>query len=122
MTMLERIGSYEKEKSKKALDMLLRDRENEFKELAQVILHRVPGSKVPILNWEQFILCFCLDVSKAFKSWSGEIELEKNSETKALTLLRQLARDKSAMIHLTHLLNIAYDLAEEFKIIYRRLE
>lgn len=122
MTMLERIGSYEKEKSKKALDMLLRDRKNEFKELAQVILHRVPGSKVPIPNWEQFILCFCLDVNKAFKSWSGEIELEKNLETKTLTIMRQLTREKSAMIHLTHFLNIAYDLAEEFKIIYRRLE
>jgi len=39
-----------------------------------------------------------------------------------LTLLRQLSKDKSSMIEVTHLLNIAYTLAKEFKAIYKRIE
>jgi ribulose bisphosphate carboxylase small subunit len=46
----------------------------------------------------------------------------QNSDLKALTILRQLSRDQSSMNQVTHLLNIAFDLAEEFKIIYRRLK
>lgn len=122
MAMLQRLGSFEKEKSKKALGMLLVDRKNEFRELALVILHKTPSSKQPIENWEEFILCFCLDVANAFKSWSGQAELEQNSEIKTLTILRQLTRNRTAMVHMTKLLNIAYDLAEEFKVIYKRLE
>ncbi|MEX0640227.1 MAG: hypothetical protein WD018_03265 [Nitrosopumilaceae archaeon] len=41
---------------------------------------------------------------------------------KALTIIRQLARGKLTMNELTHLLNISYTLAEEFKAIYKRLK
>jgi len=64
---------------------------------------------------------FCLDVCDALKTWSGDEELSTNSPQKALTILRQLSRDKKSMNQLSHLMNISYDLAEEFKEIYRRL-
>jgi hypothetical protein len=103
----------------KALGMLLIDRKNEFRELSKMIMPKTLTH--PIKNWEQFVLNFCLDVSEAFNTWSGDINLNPNSPQKALTILRQLSRDKTSMTQLSHLMNISYDLAEEFKVIYSRL-
>ena len=110
---------FDEEKIPKALDMLLIDRKNEFRELSNMILPKTLSNSVK--NWEQFVLNFCLDVSEAFKTWSGDVDLNPNSPQKALTILRQLSREKTSMTQLSHLLNISYDLAEEFKEIYRRL-
>lgn len=109
------------EKAKQALDMLLIDRKNEFRELTELLL-RTPKSMKPIPNSEQFVLNFCLDVNDAFKTWSGQTELSINSSLKALTILRQLSRDKTTMNQLAHLLNISYTIADEFREIYRRLK
>ncbi len=109
------------EKIKQALGMLLIDRRNEFRELSEVLL-RTPKSMEPVPNSEQFILNFCLDVNEAFKAWSGQMDLSINSTQKALTILRQLSRDKTTMNQLVHLLNLSYTLADEFKEIYRRLK
>ncbi len=121
MSLLTHMGLYDESRAKKALDMLLVDRKNEFRELAGVIL-RTGSSKESIKNWEFFILNFSLDVSEAFKIWSGQASITQNSDLKALTILRQLARGKTQMNQMTHFLNIAYSLAEEFKVIYRRIE
>jgi len=110
---------FDEVKIKKALDVLLVDRKNEFRELSNMIMPKTLSE--PIKNWEQFIMNFCLDVNEAFKTWSGEIRLNHNSPQKALTILRQLSRDKTSMNQLSHLLNISYSLAEDFKAIYRRI-
>ena len=102
-----------------SLSMLLVDRKNEFREIANMIIPKKTSE--PIKNWEHFVLKFCLDVNESFKSWSGSSPLNPNSPQKALTILRQLSRNKKSMTQLSHLLNISYDLAEEFKEIYRRL-
>ena len=112
-------SNYDEEKIHQALDMLYIDRKNEFRELSNMVLPKT--STEPIQNWEEFVLSFCLDVNDAFKTWSGELKLSPNSPQKALTILRQLSRNKTSMIQLSHLMNISYDLAEEFKEIYRRL-
>jgi hypothetical protein len=106
-------------KINQALDMLLMDRKNEFRELSNMVLPKTLSE--PIKNWEQFVMNFCLDVNEAFKTWSGDMALNPNSPQKALTILRQLSRDKKNMTQLSHLMNISYDLGEEFKEIYRRL-
>jgi hypothetical protein len=113
---------FEKALSKEALDMLLIDRRNEFRELERVIFSSVPTSTNQIIDWEIFILNFCLDVNTAFKTWSGQEQLVSNSSIQALTIVRQLSKGKSTMNELTHLLNISYTLAEEFKEIYKRLK
>ena len=118
--LVKKLGQ-DDEKIKKALEMLLIDRGNEFRELSNVLL-RAPKSMAPISNSEQFILNFCLDVNEAFKTWSGEMELLIDSPQRALIILRQLSRDKTKMNELVHLLNLSYTLAEEFKEIYRRLK
>lgn len=118
--LVKKLGQ-DDEKIKQALEMLLIDRGNEFRELSNVLL-RAPKSMAPISNSEQFILNFCLDVNEAFKTWSGEMELLIDSPQRALIILRQLSRDKTKMNELVHLLNLSYTLAEEFKEIYRRLK
>ena len=110
----------EDEKIKQALDMLLIDRRNEFRELSAVLLKT--SKMEPIPNSEQFVLNFCLEVNEAFKTWSGQMDLSISSPQKALTILRQLSRDKTTMNQLAHLLNLSYTLADEFKEIYRRLK
>jgi len=110
----------EDEKIKQALDMLLIDRRNEFRELSAVLLKT--SKMEPIPNSEQFVLNFCLEVNEAFKTWSGQMDLSVNSPQKALTILRQLSRDKTTMNQLAHFLNLSYTLADEFKEIYRRLK
>lgn len=105
-------------RSKKALNMLLIDRKNEFRELVNVV-----KISISTKDWEEFILKLCLDVSDVFKAWAGREEIiSLQTANKTLTLLRQLSKDKSSMIEVTHLLNIAYTLAEEFKAVYRRIE
>ena len=119
MSILMHEGFTQK-RAKKALDMLILDRRNEFKELAETIMHRDPAVN-PIKDWEYFVLNFCLDVSKEFKSWVGQADISQNSDIKALTILRQLGRGKTSMNQIMRLLNTSYDLAEEFKVIYRRI-
>ncbi len=113
-------SEYKEEKIHQALDMLYIDRKNEFRELSQVLLNEKALKAMP--NWKEFVLNFSLDVEDAFKSWSGQSSLLVSSPQKALTLLRQLARDKTSMNQLAHLLNMSYNLSVEFKEIYRRLK
>ena len=122
MSILYNVVGFEPARTEKALEMLLNDRKNEFRELAEPIFALVPTSKGPIKKWEEFILNFCFEVDEAFKTWAGEKELIPNSALKALNILRQLSRNKKSMNQVTHLLNIAFNIAEEFKVIYRRIE
>ena len=108
-------------KIKQALDMLLIDRSNEFRELSGILLKTAKPFSYTSYS-EQFILNFCLDVNDAFKTWSGQTPLTVSSPQKALTILRQLSRDKNTMNQLAHLMNISYTLANEFMEIYRRLK
>ena len=111
---------YTEEKIRLALDMLYVDRKNEFRELALVLLNERAINSMN--NWREFVLNFSLDVEDAFHMWSGQISLSVNSPQKALTILRQLAHDKTSMNQLAHLLNMSYNLSVEFKEIYKRLK
>ncbi len=114
------IEEYDAGKIHQTLDMLYIDRKNEFRELALVLLNEKALKAMP--NWKEFVLNFCLDVEDAFKTWSGQNSLSVSSPQKALTLLRQLAHDKTSMNQLAHLLNLSYNISLEFKEIYKRLK
>jgi len=120
MTLIVQKG-FEEQNIKKALDMLMTDRKNEFRELSDVIFSNAPSSMGPIKEKEEFILNFCLDINEAFKSWSGEKNLEKTSPMMTLTLLRQISHGRKTMTQVAHLLSIAYIMAIEFEEIYKRL-
>lgn len=111
---------YDEDKVKQALDVLLLDRKNEFHEITMTLLKNPRHQTMD--HWEEFILNFCLDVDESFQTWSGNQSLSVSSPQKALTILRQLSRDKTSMNQLVHLLNISYNLSTEFKEIYRRIK
>ncbi len=113
-------AEYKEEKIRQALDMLYVDRKNEFRELSQVLLKEKALQSMN--HWKEFVLNFSLDVEKAFKTWSGQSDLLPSSPQKSLTILRQLAHDKTSMNQLAHLLNLSCNLSIEFKEIYRRLK
>lgn len=122
MGILENLEGFEPKKAKESLDMLLVDRSNEFKELA-----RGMGIPTTSTNWEHIILKFCLEFNGCFRVLTqveGPNDTTEDSHNKihqCMTLIRQIAHGKSNMIEITHLQNIAYTLAEEFKTIYKRL-
>ena len=113
-------AEYKEGKIAQALDMLYVDRKNEFRELSQVLLNEKALQVMP--HWKEFVLNFSLDVEEAFKAWSGQRSLSVGAPQKALTILRQLAHDKTSMNQLAHLLNLSCNLSCEFKEIYRRLK
>ncbi|MCH7967246.1 MAG: hypothetical protein IIB02_07535 [Thaumarchaeota archaeon] len=111
---------YESEKIQKALDMLYVDRVIEFRELSLVLLTEKALQSMP--HWKEFVLNFCMDVEEAFKTWTGKSNLTVKSPQKALTLLRQLAHDKTTMNQLTHMLNLSCTISIEFRELYKRLK
>lgn len=118
MYMLD-ADKYDGEKVQHALDMLYIDRKNEFRELSEVLLSE--KALKTMHNWREFVLNFSLGVEDAFRTWSGMSPLSPSSPQKALTLLRQLGRNKTSMNQLAHLLNLSYNISLEFKEIYKRL-
>ena len=110
---------YTEEKIQQALEILYVDRENEFRELSEVLLTEKAKS---MPNWKEFVLNFCLDVGDSFKTWTGQKPQSATSPQKALTLLKQLGKNVTSMNQLTHLQNISYNLSSEFKEIYKRLK
>jgi len=109
---------FEEQASIKALELLLIDRKNEFRELSNII-----GIPITEKCWEKIILKFCLDFDECFKAWAdGSIDLDHNTVHKSMTLIRQLAKGRTTMNELAHLENIAYTLAQEFKAVYKRLK
>ena len=111
---------YQEDKIKQALDMLYVDRVAEFRELSLELLPEKALQSMP--HWKEFVLNFCLDVEDAFKTWSGQSSLSVKSPQKALTLLRQLAHDKTSMNQLAQLLNLSCTISIEFKELYKRLK
>ncbi len=111
---------YTPEKIQKALDMLYVDRVIEFRELSLVLLTEKALQSMP--HWKEFVLNFCMDVEEAFKTWTGKSNLTVKSPQEALTLLRQLAHDKTTMNQLTHMLNLSCTISLEFKELYRRMK
>jgi len=111
---------YTEEKIHEALKILYTDRKNEFSELSQAFLGKKKLDEMS--NWKEFILNFCLDVADSFKTWTGQKPPSATSPQKALTILRQVGNGMTSMNKITHILNISYNLAMEFKEIYRRLK
>ena len=113
-------SGYDKEKIDEALELLYRDRKNEFHEISQAFLGKEKIGKIP--NWKEFVLNFCLDLRDSFKTWTNQKPPSSTSPQKALTILRQIGGGMKSMNELTKILNIAYSLAIEFEEIYKRIK
>lgn len=112
------LDNYDSKKADKALKMLLIDRSNEFRELAHGIGYPITGK-----NWELIMLNFCLDYNDCFNSWTDKNTAADHMQVhKCNTMMRQIGLGKTNMTEVTHLQNVAYRIAEDFKSIYKRIE
>jgi hypothetical protein len=111
------IDQYDLKKAHQALKMLLIDRSNEFRILANGI-----GYPTNTKDWELIVLNFCLDFVDCFNTWSATDTPDHFHIHKCMTQMRQIARGKTNMTEITHLQNLAYLIAEDFKSIYKRME
>jgi hypothetical protein len=98
MSRIGLIEGYDEKKVREALDLLLRDRKNEFRELAGAI-----GIPTTSEDWEVIILKFCLDFEECFK------------------IMREMAKGKSQIHELINIQDIAFNLYTEFHHTYDRI-
>ncbi|NIM25297.1 MAG: hypothetical protein GTN97_03490 [Nitrosopumilaceae archaeon] len=116
---MSRIGlleGYDPEKAKNALDLLLRDRNNEFKEIAGSM-----GIPTNTEEWEIIILKFCLDFEECFQMWTGSDHPDQTKAFKCMTIMREIAKGKKSVTEISHIQNVAYNLYQEFHNIYKRV-
>lgn len=116
MNRIKLITGFEEERARQALDLLLRDRKNEFKELSNSL--KLPHSTD---DWEVIVLKFCLDFEDCFKTWTNSEEPDHNQIHKCMTIMREIAKGRKSVIEVSHIQNTAYNLSKEFHEIYRRI-
>jgi len=115
MNRIGLISGYDEKRVRETLNLLLRDRKNEFRELADTI-----GIPKTSEDWEVIILKFCLDFEECFKIWSDEEEPDALKNTKCMTIMREIAKGKKNISEVFHTENVAYTICKEFHEIYKR--
>ena len=116
MNRIKLLTGFEEERARHSLELLLRDRKNEFKELSS-ILKISPDTD----DWEIIILKFCLDFEDCFKTWTDNNEPDHNQIHKCMTMMREISKGKKSITEIIHIENIAYNISKEFQEIYKRL-
>ena len=109
MDRIKLIGDYDQNRSRETLNLLLRDRKNEFQKLSTALA--IPKSTE---DWEVIILKFCLDFEECFKIWTDEKESDSIKNTKCMTIMREIAKGKKNISEVFHIENIAYPFAKNF--------
>ncbi len=116
MDRINLIEGYDPLRVRETLNLLLRDRKNEFRELAETM-------KIPQISedWEVIILKFCLDFEDCFKIWIDSTEPDSLKNTKCMTIMRSISKGKKNISDVFHLQNIAYTICTEFHQTYKRV-
>jgi len=121
LDFLRRYGYSDEIKARKAIEVLLINRRHELRTIAESVLTHIPG-QIILSEWSEFILHMCLDVEECFFIWKGDTEPSQNFYFKSFIILKQFSKGKTSMNQLTHFLNLAYSIAQEFRLIYKRVE
>jgi hypothetical protein len=116
MNRIGLIDGYDETKVREALNLMLRDKRNEFRELAESI-----GIPITTEDWEVIILKFCLDFEDCFKIWTDSEEPSSVKNTKCMTIMREIAKGKKNFTEIINLENIAQTLYTEFHQTYKRI-
>ena len=116
MDRIALIDGYDQKRVRETLNLLLRDRKNEFREIADSI-----GIPTTSEDWEVIILKFCLDYEDCFKTWTADPEPSTLKNTKCMTIMRSFARKKKSFPEIVHLQNMANTLYTEFHQTYKRV-
>ena len=115
MDRIKLIVGYDEKRVRQTLDLLLRDRKNEFQELADRL--KVPNTSE---DWQVIILKFCLDFEECFEIWSDRSEPDNIKNAKCMTIMRSIAKGKKNISEVFHTQNIAYTICKEFHETYNR--
>lgn len=116
MSRIGLIEDFDERRVRETLSLLLRDRKNEFKELAEAI--GIPRTSE---DWEVIILKFCLDFEDCYKIWTDDEESNPLKDRKCMTIMRQIAKGKKHIHEIIHLQDIAYTIQTEFHQTYKRV-
>lgn len=116
MSRIGLIEDFDERRVRETLSLLLRDRKNEFKELAEAI--GIPRTSE---DWEVIILKFCLDFEDCYKIWTDDEEPNPLKDRKCMTIMRQIAKGKKHIHEIIHLQDIAYTIQTEFHQTYKRV-
>jgi len=101
---------------KNALELLLKNRSNEFAELAHAL-------NFPITeNWEQTILQFSLQLNGCFVRWVDKENTATIPEVyKCFNLMRKLGKNQK-VTDVMKLLDITNKISEDFEIIQKEMD
>ena len=93
-----------------SLETLLKNRENEFKEIADAI-----NLDMATPNWKEVVLDFSIDFHNCLKSWKNGISKD-NEIRKCNNIMIKVSRKKgiSQMLQLLYIIN---RIAEDFEIL-----
>ncbi len=116
MNRISLIDGYDEKRVRETLNQLLRDRKNEFRELAESI-----GIPRTTDDWEVIILKFCLDFEDCFKIWTDSEEPNFIKNAKCMTIMREIAKGKKHLIEIINLENIVETIYTEFHQTYKRI-
>lgn len=106
--------TYDRERAEKAFEIILRNRHNELKQIAQDIGYPTTGD-----HWEEKILLFCLDIDKCFLDLS-EVKVIDDEVHKCMTLMQIMSKNKT-LNEVQKIQLLAYNVAEEFKKLYEEV-
>ncbi len=116
MNRIKLIQGYDEKKTKDTLGLVLRQRKNEFRELAQAL--KIP-TNAP--EWEIIILKFCLDFENCFEIWAGREQPDQNNTNKCMTIMRVIAQGGKSVNEIAHIQTTANTVYNEFHNIYKRI-
>lgn len=117
MNRIALLHGYNDKRARDALNLLLRDRQNEFRELAESL--KIPRKSK---DWEVIVLKFCLDFEDCFNTWTALKDPNTKTTSKCMTIMREIARGRKHLHEITHLQDIAYNLYKEFHQTYIRIK
>lgn len=117
MDRIKLLGEFDPKLARETLNLLLRDRRNEFRELREAM--HIPSSSD---DWEVIILKFCLDFEECFKMWTEEEEPDTIKNTKCMTIMRTIAKGKKNISDVFHFQDMAYTICTEFHQTYNRIK
>lgn len=116
---MDRIGlleDYDSKNARKALDLMLRDKQNEFRELAKAL--KIPTTTTE--DWETIVLKYCLDFEDCLKIWTDNEEPDSIKNAKCMTIMREISKGKKNFTEIINLENIIQTLFTEFHHTYKQ--
>ncbi|MFQ5440005.1 MAG: hypothetical protein ACE5DL_00930 [Nitrosopumilaceae archaeon] len=117
MNRIGLIEGYDERKVRETLNLLLRDRKNEFRELSEAT--GIPRTSE---DWEVIILKFCLVFEECFQIWTDNEEPTPIKNAKCMTIMREIAKEKKTLTEIIHLENIVQTIYVEFHQTYKRVD